>query len=277
MTPARPRVDVASRRAIVGLALAFVTACDCAPPIEPARVEAPAVDTPLGAVGLVQWRRATSSLTPAVPRITLVLDTTGITVSNRALVGSWPPAERERLAAAPPRGAREGYPVIDVHYAASEMALVGAALRSCLDVERARSGSGAPTVYALEVAPAATLDALHHVMWAAALEGFITPRFVVTDPAGTARLEVGLAGPGESTGGNFALTIDTHSIGVALADAVRTIELDRDDDALRAALVEAGWQEGRTFVIAIEGSVPFATLVDVLGRLTQWGTVSLVT
>lgn len=147
------------------------------PPVEPI----PGATTP-GALA-----PATRTDLPAAdPAITVSVDGESVEVSNAALVASWPPAERERLAAAPPEGANEGWPVVSfgtsLEATASELGPsdVTAALRRATDVERARSGGGAPTVVALRVTGASPWSSVLRVLFATGMAGLSEPRFVLT-------------------------------------------------------------------------------------------------
>ncbi len=173
--------------------------CECAddepsftaapPPREGApREEAPApVELIPGATSPGALAPATrTDLPPADPAITVRLDGDAVIVTNEGLVASWPPADRERLATAPPAGASAGFPMVtfetSLEATASEMGPsdVTAALRRAIDAERMRSGTGAPTAVALRVTGTTPWSSVLRVLFATGMAGLSEPRFVLT-------------------------------------------------------------------------------------------------
>jgi len=154
-----------------------------------------------------------TDLPRADPAITVSVDGDAVIVSNEGLVTSWPPADRERLAAAPPASASAGFPVVtyetSLEATASEMGPsdVTAALRRAIDAERMRSGTGAPTVVALRVTGASPWSSVLRVLFATGMAGLSEPRFVLTSGRDevelrlpVARSEVPSALPGPMAG-----------------------------------------------------------------------------
>ena len=180
--------------ALACLSIAPLTpACDCAsdepsfnarpaaPPAEPVREE----ETIVGAIDEAALAPATRTDLPrAVPAITLSITGDTIDVSNLALLASWPPADRERVTAAPPAGAVSTWPRIETSVELDPDAPVRVpgvvdAVTAAVAVERARSGSGTPTVVALRVTGASPWSSVTRGVYAAGMAGLSEPRFVL--------------------------------------------------------------------------------------------------
>lgn len=173
--------------------LSGTPACDCAadepsftgarPPVtEPA----PRGDETIpGAVDEHALAPATRTDLPASsPAITVLVEGRRVVVTNEALIATWPPGDRERLASAPPAGATERWPSLRTELELTDdtpLRVPGLveALTATLDVERTRSGSGAPTAVALRITGASPWSSVERVLFAAGMAGLSDPRFVL--------------------------------------------------------------------------------------------------
>jgi hypothetical protein len=139
-----------------------------------------------------------TDLPASSPAITVLVEGRRVVVTNEALIATWPPSDRERLAAAPPPGATEGWPSIRTEIELAEDAPLRVpglveALTATLDVERIRSGSGAPNAVALRVTGASPWLGVERVLYAAGMAGLSEPRFVLA--SGRAEVELRLPLP----------------------------------------------------------------------------------
>ncbi|MFN7698154.1 MAG: hypothetical protein ACK6CU_22470 [Deltaproteobacteria bacterium] len=182
------------RPLVILATLSLSPACDCgasepaftgAPP--PAAEPAPRGDETIpGAVDARALAPATrSDLPAATPAITVVVEGRRLVVTNEALVATWPPGDRERLAAAPRPGAPERWPAIRVEVELPEDAPLRVpalveALTAALDAERARSGAGAPTAVALRITGVSPWLGVERALYAAGMAGLSEPRLVLS-------------------------------------------------------------------------------------------------
>ena len=127
-----------------------------------------------------------SGLPESTAAITLQLAGDHFTVSNAALIATWPEAERTREGVSITREGRlpatDGYTAPDVT----------TALTTARDVERTRSGSGAPSAFALRVTPETPWSSVVRVLYAAGQAGFDEPRFVLARGGGEVELRLPL-------------------------------------------------------------------------------------
>jgi hypothetical protein len=143
-----------------------------------------------------------TDLPRALPAITVTVDGVAFTVTNAALLASWPPAERARLAETPPPGAGARWPELEVRGEIGGDGLsvpaLTEALNGMLTVERMRSGgAGAPSVVAFRVSPETPWSSVVRVLYASGRAGLFEPRFVLA----SGREEVELRMPLPDLGG----------------------------------------------------------------------------
>jgi hypothetical protein len=190
------------RATTLGLSLLLaLSGCECAddepsfgappPRVPSAEPATPAVEAPRALVPATR-----TGLPAALPSITIALDGEAYTVGNAALLGSWPPSERARLAQAPPAGAGASWPELEVRGEIGGPGLavpvLTDALRGALAVERARSASGAPTAVALRVTPETPWSSVARAVYAAGMAGLSEPRFVLASGREEVELRVPL-------------------------------------------------------------------------------------
>ncbi len=246
-------------------------ACDCAsdePSFSARSTPAPPPSTApeeaiVGAIDEAALAPATRTDLPrAVPAITVSITGSTLDVSNEAVLASWPPADRERVTAAPPAGAASTWPRVDTHVeleAEPPIRVPGVvdALSAAVAVERARSGSGAPTVVAMRVTGASPWSSVTRAVYAAGMAGLSEPRFVLT--SGRDEVELRLTLPRfEGTSAPLA----GAPLGGALAGR---------DPAQMAAAIQAALAEHPPAAVPSEGitqggGTPHAEIApDVLG------------
>ena len=188
-------------------------ACDCAGEepsfstrTEPTPAPAPLPEESLvGAIDDASLAPATRTDLPhAVPAITVSVTGTTLAVSNLALLASWPPADRDRVTAAPPEGASSAWPRIETSIELEPDAPIRVpgvvdALSAAVGVERARSGSGAPTAVAMRVTGASPWSSVTRAVYAAGMAGLSEPRFVLASGRDEVELRLTLPRVGGSS------------------------------------------------------------------------------
>lgn len=184
----------APRVGALALALALaLTGCECGVGSEAPVARAGARTTPPGGaaedegevVPLGELPEADPGRTAAsVPMITVEASTRGYFVTNRALIESWPPPERERVRASAPPEAPD-FPVIERPIPALDDATllvtgVRDALSRALEAEHARSGRDAtPPAFAIRAPATLSWARVARVIFTAAMVGLSEPALVV--------------------------------------------------------------------------------------------------
>lgn len=181
--------DVTTARS--ALACFFLVGCSCeAPPAQPRPAEPVASEPSVVAevVGGDTLPEASGGAEPS-PSITIEMSARGYRVTNRALVESWPPADRERVASeAPPD--QPGYPVVEVDVPllddGAPLLVPGVrdALLRALEAERARSGAGAPLAFSMRAPATLSWARVARAIFNAAMAGLSEPAIVVHTPLG---------------------------------------------------------------------------------------------
>jgi hypothetical protein len=189
----------------------LASACDCAgeEPSFSTRTEptpAPAPEESLaGAIDDTSLAPATRTDLPrALPAITVSVTGATLAVSNLGVLASWPPADRDRVTAAPPEGASSAWPRIETSVELEPDAPIRVpgvvdALSAAVAVERARSGSGAPTVVAMRVTGASPWSSVTRAVYAAGMAGLSEPRFVLASGRDEVELRLTLPRVGGSS------------------------------------------------------------------------------
>ena len=127
----------------------------------------------------------------ATPMPTITVSADRFEVSNRVLVASWPPAEREAVGRTRPLG-DAAYPVVERRVDDDTTALLvpelQAALSAIVEVDRVRAsithGGGTPTVFAIRAAPEVPFARVLSAVYAAGMVGLREPRMVLASPDG---------------------------------------------------------------------------------------------
>jgi hypothetical protein len=173
------------------LAALAVAGCTCeAPPSPSATLQVPTQDEDPTALP----RATRSDLPAATPALELELTNDGFAVDTSAIIATWPPADRERAAAAAPPGDAT-WPLTTVRGAHRTDGLVvpelGSALERARDVELARSGDGpAPTGYALRAGASVPWGHVLDALYTAGQAGWAEPHFVLRAPSGDGRVQL---------------------------------------------------------------------------------------
>jgi len=181
-------------RALRSLALlAWLVGCSCEapvatpPPIEPA----PPVEPPLTLPSV------DAELPEAVPAITISVRSDRFEVGNRALVGSWPEADRQIVGQMRPLGDAD-YPIVEreVDDASDALVVPGLreAVRAVVAVETARAtvvhADGTTTIFAVRADADVHFARIEAALFAAGVTGLARPRLVVTSPTGERELRL---------------------------------------------------------------------------------------
>ncbi|MFO0683421.1 MAG: hypothetical protein U0234_15290 [Sandaracinus sp.] len=178
------------RRVALAGALALA-GCTCAGEPPPASSEAPPSTAPTEAPREMLPTAASADLPAATPMPVITVADDHFEVSNRALVATWPPAEREAVGRTRPLGDAE-YPVVERRIDDDSSLLLVPELRDALQaltsVDRARASivhaEGTPTVFAIRAAPDVRLARVLSAVYAAGMVGMREPRLVLASPDG---------------------------------------------------------------------------------------------
>lgn len=181
------------RASALGL-VALLAGCECQSretTLRPVVVE-PVVEAPSdeGAITLPRTPRA--DLPAATATLVVEVHPRGYRVSNRALVDSWPPPERERAAANAPPTEPE-FPVVEASIPTTDPApLLSTGLRDAMAraaaADRARDpAAGAPIAFSIRAPSDARWERILRALFAAGMAGYAEPWLLVVDDANTER------------------------------------------------------------------------------------------
>ncbi len=225
--------------------LAWLAGCSCddaepAPrthdPVAPIEVPAPVSQLPTA---------GRADLPAASPAITITVGERTFVVSNRALVATWPPAERQAVGQTRPLGDAD-YPSVEREVNDATIALMVPGLHDAMSevlaVETARSSivhaGGITPVFALRAGPDVPFGRVLAAIYAAALTGFNEPRLVLASPDGERELRLTRApmhdepaaalGAALSGALSGATGIDSGVSAALSAEAVRTSVVSSD-------------------------------------------------
>jgi hypothetical protein len=215
--------------AVLALALS-VEGCDCGGPTPPSMgsarstaTSAPVVADEDLVVDVTVPRTARTDLPLATPTVEVRVGARGFVVSNRALVASWPAAERERAASAASPTSPD-FPIVEASIPSVDAApLLVPSLRDALsragEADRAReAGTGTPIVFSIRAPSDVRWDRVLRALFAAGMAGYAEPWLVVRDAEELERV--------------IRLTSDDHGSPAPSAEALR--------DTVREALATLG-------------------------------------
>ena len=175
------------------LAALALVGCTCAGEPPPSSVAPPSVP---GAPRIaVLPSTARTDLPVLAPAITITVEDAAFTVSNRALVASWPAAEREAVGRTRPLGDAE-YPVVERRVDDASLALVvpplGEAMRALVAVETARAAivhaDGTTQAFLVRAGPDVAFGRVLAAVYAAAMVGLSQPRLALASEEGEREL-----------------------------------------------------------------------------------------
>lgn len=171
-----------------GAVALWAMGCECgsdAPRLTPRPASPPAQETTATATEHHTLAPTTrTDLPAAAPALSAIVDGREVIVTNEALVATWPATDRDRLAAAPPQDAPQGWPSVRATVTLRETNALAVpelsrALSLAGSVERTRSGTGAPGVLALRVTAGTPWQSVMRTLYAANMAGLSEPRFVL--------------------------------------------------------------------------------------------------